>query len=174
MSPGKCALLALLLVADAAGAAQAVSQPSLKAAFLYNFAKFAEWPVDAAAGGPLTLCVLADDASEDALVKLVNGASVNGRAVTVSRSAPKTKVRTCHLLYIAEPDADTIAGILEEVKGAPVLTVGDGDAFARRGGIVGLVIEDGRMRFAINPDAAQRSGVRLSSKLLSLAKLVRD
>jgi YfiR/HmsC-like len=64
--------------------------------------------------------------------------------------------------------------ILGEVRGAPVLTVGDGDTFPRRGGIVGLIIEDGRMRFAINPDAAQRSGVRLSSKLLSLARLVRD
>ena len=174
MFPGKCALLALLLVCDGAWAAQDVSQPNLKAAFLYNFAKFAEWPADASPGGPLTLCVLHDSASEDALVRLVRGASINGRAVTVSMGAPKAKIRACHVLYIADVDPDAIVAILEEVKGAPVLTVGDGDTFPQRGGIVGLTVEDGRMRFAINPDAAQRSGVRLSSKLLSLAKLVRD
>jgi hypothetical protein len=172
MSPAKSVLLALLLVSDAAGAAQAISQPSLKAAFLYNFAKFAEWPADASSAGPLMLCVLHDGPSEDALVKLVSGASVNGRPVTVSRGAPKA--RACHLLYIGAAEAGAVSGILEEIKGAPVLTVGDGDTFPRRGGMVGLVVEDGRMRFAINPDAAQRSGVRLSSKLLSLAKLIRD
>ncbi len=173
MSPGRIALLALLLVSDAAaGAAQAISQPNLKAAFLYNFAKFAEWPAEASPAGPLTLCVLHDGASEDALVRLVSGASVNGRAVTVSKGAPKT--RACHLLYIGDADAGAVSDILEEIKGAPVLTVGDGDTFPRRGGIVGLVVEEGHMRFAINPDAAQRSGVRLSSKLLSLAKLIRD
>ena len=166
-------LLVLLLVPDP-GAAQDVSQPNLKAAFLYNFAKFAEWPADASPGGPLTLCVLHDGASEDALVKLVKGASVNGRAITVSKGATTATIRACHVLYIAAAEPDTMVRILDEVKGAPVLTVGDGDAFPRRGGIVGLIVEDGRMRFAINPDAALRAGVRLSSKLLSLAKLVRD
>jgi hypothetical protein len=122
-------LLLLLLVPDTTGAAQDVSQPNLKAAFLYNFAKFAEWPADASPGGPLTLCVLHDGASEDALVKLVHGASIDGRAVTVSKGATKAKIRACHVLYIADAEPAAVAGILEEVKGAPVLTVGDGDAF---------------------------------------------
>ena len=66
------------------------------------------------------------------------------------------------------------AATLDELKGAPVLTVGDGDDFARNGGMIGLFVEDGRMRFAINPDAAHRAGLRLSSQLLKLAKIVKE
>lgn len=167
-------LAAALLTSSAALASQSVTQPALRAAFLFNFAKFVEWPTDASQAGPLTVCVLDDVAVEDSLAQLVNSAPVSGRTVTLVKGGRNRPIRGCHVLYLGDPDPARIAAILDELKGAPILTVGDGDQFARGGGVIGLFIEDGRMRFAINPDAAQRSGLRLSSRLLSLAKIVRE
>jgi hypothetical protein len=110
-----------------------------------------EWPNDSGAPGVLTLCVLDDGAVEGALTGLVDTGPINGRAVNVSRDA-----------------------ILHELQRVPVLTVSNGDDFVRTGGIIGLFVEEGRMRFAVSPDAAQRAGVRLSSRLLQLAKIHRD
>jgi hypothetical protein len=154
--------------------AQAVTQPALRAAFLYNFAKFTEWPPDGLPAGPLTLCVLDDTAVEGALSELVGNSMINGRTVTISRNASGARLRACHLLYVGEANSARAAAILEELLGAPVLTVSNGDDFIRLGGIVGLFVEEGRMRFAINPDAAHRAGVRLSSRLLQLARIFKD
>ena len=154
--------------------AQAVTQPALRAAFLYNFAKFTEWPADRPPNGPLTLCVLDDSGVEGALNDLVGNSTINGRAVIISTKVTGARLRTCHLLYVGETTAGRASAILDELLGAPVLTVSNGDDFVRLGGIVGLFLEEGRMRFAINPDAAQRAGVRLSSRLLQLAKIFRD
>lgn len=163
----------LVLVRPELGA-QAVTQPALRAAFLYNFAKFTEWPLDSLPTGPLTLCVLDDTAVEGALSELVGNSTINGRAVTISKNTAGGRLRSCHLLYVGESTSDRASAILQELLGAPVLTVSNGDDFVRLGGIVGLFLEDGRMRFAVNPDAAQRAGVRLSSRLLQLAKIFRD
>jgi len=165
-------LLAALLLSPTAAGAEGAVPAALKAAFLYNFAKFTEWPADAAA--PISLCVLDDKEAEDALVRLVSGASINGRTVTVSRAISRDRLRSCHLLYIAANDAATVDAIIGELKGAPVLTVSPGERFTHHGGIVGLLVEGNKMRFAINPETAQRSGVRLSSRLLSLAIIVND
>lgn len=167
------AVLSATLAASAPLSAQAVTQPALKAAFLLNFAKFAEWPAELAPSSPLTLCVLDDSAVEEALGQLVNGA-VTGRAVNILHGVRNRPLRGCHVVYIGDPDPARTAATLDELKGAAILTVGDGDQFPRGGGMIGLFVEDGRMRFAINPDAAQRAGVRLSSRLLSLAKIVKD
>ena len=166
-------LIVVGVIADVSLSGQAVTQPALKAAFLYNFAKFAEWPGDTASSGPLTLCVVDDSAVEDALSQLVRGSVVNGRPVTVQRMG-HDRLRGCHLAYFGGADVDRAIAMLDEIKGAPILTVSDGEQFARMGGVIGLFLEDGKMRFAVNADAAQRGGVRLSSRLLSLAKLVKD
>ena len=118
--------------------AQAVTQPALRAAFLYNFAKFTEWPPDTLPTGPLTLCVLDDSAGEGALSELVGNSTINGRTVTISRNVTGARLRNCHLLYVGEPNASRAAAILDELLGAPVLTVSNGDDFIRLGGIVGL------------------------------------
>lgn len=168
------ALAAIMLVVRAGLDAQAVTQPALRAAFLYNFAKFTEWPPDNYAAGPLTLCVLDDSAVEGALSELVGNSTINGRTVIISRNASGSRLRACHVLYVGEANAARAAEILDELLGAPVLTVSTGDDFIRLGGIVGLFVEEGRMRFAINADAAQRAGVRLSSRLLQLARIFKD
>jgi len=168
------ALVAMLVLVRVEMTAQAVTQPTLRAAFLYNFAKFTEWPIDSLPAGSLTLCVLDDSAVEAALGELVGNSTINGRAVTISRNAAGARLRACQLLYVGESTTGRAAAILDELLGAPVLTVSNGAGFVRLGGIVGLFVEEGRMRFAVNPDAAQRAGVRLSSKLLQLAKIFRD
>ena len=167
-------LAVTMLAASAVLGSQAVTQPALKAAFLFNFAKFVEWPTDAVASSPLTLCVLDDVSVEDALSQLVNGDSVNGRMVTLLKGVRNHPLRGCHLIYVGDSDPARAIATLDEVKGAPVLTVGDGDGFARGGGMIGLFVEDGRMRFAINPNAAHRAGLRLSSQLLKLARIVKE
>lgn len=164
----------MMLASSAMLLSQSVTQPALKAAFLFNFAKFVEWPADSASPAPLSVCVIEDSAIEESLTQLINGGPVTGRAVTLIKGARNRSLRACHVLYLADPDQARAIATLEELKNAPILTVGDGDAFARQGGMIGLFIEDGRMRFAINPDAAQRAGLRLSSKLLSLAKIVKE
>jgi len=168
------ALAVMLLLVRVELDAQAVTQPALRAAFLYNFAKFTEWPPDSLPTGPLTLCVIDDSAVEGALSELVGNSTINGRTVTISRNASGARLRACHLLYVRDANSGRAAEILEELLGAPVLTVSNGDEFIRLGGIVGLFLEEGRMRFAINPDAAQRAGVRLSSRLLQLARIFKD
>lgn len=165
-------LLTALLVPGRSSATSEASPPSLKAAFLLNFAKFAEWPRDG--DGPLTLCVVHDRAVESALAQLVNGTTINGRALTVARGVTADHLRGCHLLYVPAPDAAAMTGALAELRAFPVLTVGDGEAFPRHEGIVGLLVEGNKMRFAINPEAAHRAGVRLSARLLSLATIVGD
>jgi hypothetical protein len=151
-----------------------VTQPALKAAFLFNFAKFVEWPAEASPSASLSVCVLDDVAVEDSLEQLVAGAPVSARSVTIIKSARNKSLRGCQVIYLGDPDPSHITDTLDDLKNAPILTVGDGDQFARGGGMIGLFIEDGRMRFAINPDAAQRAGLRLSSRLLSLAKIVKE
>jgi hypothetical protein len=169
------ALVAALAVLSAwarVDADQSATPPALRAAFVYNFAKFAEWPEDAPAGN-LIMCVLADSAVADALEQVVAGRPIGGREATVTRIAPGRVLRSCHLVYFGDVDAKLVAQALGEVKGAPVLTVSNGDHFVRAGGVVGLLVEGTTMQFAINTEAASRARVKLSSRLLSLAKLVK-
>jgi hypothetical protein len=167
-------LILLALTAHTALSAQSITPPALRAAFLLNFAKFVEWPVDQGEHAPLYLCVLDDAAVEDALAQLMDGGPVSGRSITLARHVRPRALRGCHVLYVGDTDPDRTATILDELKHAPVLTVGDSEAFATGGGMIGLFVEDGRMRFAINPDAALRAGLKLSSRLLNLARIVKE
>jgi hypothetical protein len=144
----------------------------VKAAFLYNFAKFTEWPA-LPAGGALVLCVVGGDAIASALVETVKGQNISGHALEVSRPHDSSSWRSCHLLFIADGETRKSASGLAGIKTLPVLTVSDGKDFSQAGGIIELFVESGRMRFAINMDAAEGSGLRLSSRLLGLAKVIR-
>jgi hypothetical protein len=162
-----------LLVCGVADAQAAVTAVALKAAFVVNFVKFTEWPADAAQTGPLTICVVGDSAIADDLDATTKGRSVNGHDVVVLR-VKADGLRVCHVLYLAGDESQRLRQIITDLKGAPMLTVSDHIQFAQLGGMVGLFVEDGKMRFAINVEAAQRARLRISSKLLSLAKLVKD
>ena len=179
---GRCAaaVVAALLLCASVGGAQDVTEPSLKAAFIYNFAKFTEWPQGTLpATAPFTACVLGANANANASVSVspiqvalertVKGRQFAGRQISVVQMRIDGQLRSCHLLYLSGVTLAQVAAVLEAVRGAPVLTVSDVDDFARRGGIAQMFVEDGKMRFELNLEAAKRSGLALSSKLLVLA-----
>jgi hypothetical protein len=154
--------------------AQSASAPALKAAFLYNFAKFTEWPSDSLpAGAPLVMCVVDNLKLARALEEATAGREVEGHALVVRKIEMDGPVRSCHVLY-ADVDPKAGARLIEALKGAPVLAVTDFGQFAAMGGTTSLFVEDGRIRFAVNVEAANRARLRISSRLLSLAKLVKD
>jgi hypothetical protein len=146
---------------------------AVKAAFLYNFAKFAEWPALPPAA-PILVCVVGNDGVAAALVETVRSQEIAGHALEVWRPLNGGSWRTCNLLFVAEAETRQLAKGLAEIKTLPVLTVGDARGFSQAGGIIELYLEAGKMRFAIDLDAAERSGIRLSSRLLSLAKITRS
>jgi hypothetical protein len=145
----------------------------VKAAFLFNFAKFAEWPA-LGAGTPILVCIVGDDEIAAALVQTVKGQNISGHTLEVWRPHEGTAWRGCNLLFVGGTEVRRSLSGLAAIRSMPVLTVSDGQGFSQAGGIIELYVEAGRIRFAINVDAAERSGVRLSSRLLGLARVVRD
>ena len=165
--------LAATLFAAPGIAADAAPDVVVKAAFLYNFAKFTEWPA-LPAGVPMVFCIVGDDGIAAALVETVRGQHINGHTLEVRRPQNSVTWRDCHLLFIADAETRRSAVGLDKIKTLPVLTVSDGKGFSQAGGITELYVDGGRMRFAINVDAAERSGLHLSSRLLGLAKVIRN
>ncbi|WP_431855340.1 YfiR family protein [Azospirillum sp.] len=162
----------------AGGAAAApLSDPTefeVKAAFVYNFAKFAAWPEGAFAGprATLVLCRLGDVGFGSALSAL-EGKPVGERRLAV-RDVMLREAGDCHLLVIGAPLESRLADVARIVKGRPILTIGDAEGFAAHGGAIGLTLDDGRVRFEVNPKALAGSGITLSSQLLRLARIVED
>ena len=169
-------LAALLLLWCAPVRAQGVTAPALKAAFLYNFANFTEWPANVLAPGQrLSLCVIGDNAVADALEQTIKGRGVDNHELTVTIiKAADSGILSCHLLYVGGIDAKRTDQLLFALSGTSVFTVGDGDRFAELGGVAQLILENGRMRFGVNVEAARRAHLKISSKLLSLAKIIKD
>jgi hypothetical protein len=170
-------LLAAALMSGGRLGAASVQQPGLEAsvmaAFLYNFAKFTEWPA-LGAGTPISMCVVADTAMADAVAATVRGERINGHPLDVSRPQDTAAWAKCHLLFISGEEIRRFPDALGRLKASPVLTVSDGRTFSGGQGIIELYVDSGKMRFAINVDAADRAGVRISSRLLGLAKIVRN
>jgi hypothetical protein len=169
-------LAALLLLWSAPVGAQRVTAPALKAAFLFNFVNFIEWPADILAPGQrLSLCVIGDTAVADALEQTIKGRSVDDHALTLSvMKVADGPVLQCHLVYVGDPDARRTDQLLFALSGTSIFTVGDGDRFAEAGGVAQLILENGHIRFAVNIGAARRARLKISSKLLSLATIIKD
>lgn len=159
-------------VAGLNAAADEASAVALKAAFLFNFAKFAEWPALPSAA-PIDICIAGDDPLAAALEGSVRGERIARHAIRVTRP-PDSAWPSCHVLFVGEADVRRFAGGLRGLRRLPILTVSDSTGFSRADGIIELYVEEGRMRFAVNVDALERSGLRLSSRLLGLANVVRS
>ena len=145
-------------------------ESSLKAAFIYNFAKFTEWPPDVLpATAAFTACVLGDAPLREALERTVKGRQFAGRAIVVSEVQLDAKLQSCHLLCVSGVSAARAAAIVVALGNAPVLTISDLDDFIQLGGMVQLFVENGRMRFGLNLAAAKQARLVLSSKLIVLA-----
>lgn len=166
------ALVAVLVGGVVRVGAQDVTEVRLKGAFIFNFARFTDWPADALTSATVSACVIGDRTISDALLRAVSGQKLNGRSVLVSYVDPAGPIPACHLLYVSGVDRARLAEIVLRLRETPVLTVSDNDAFLKAGGIVQIFIESGKMRFRINPRSARRARLQLSSRLLALADLV--
>jgi len=167
--------LGTLLGATPVRARQAPSlEGDVKAAFLFNFAQFIDWPKEAFAGAdaPFTICVTGD-ALVGPLEKTVEGEMLNGRPIVLRRMAPPDNVAGCHLVYVGRQEGRRSMEILSAAAGMPIVTVGDSAEFIDQGGMIRFTEVAHRIRFEINPDAASRSALRVSSRLLRLADIVR-
>ncbi len=148
----------------------------LKAAFLLNFAKFIEWPPEAFSGdrSAFTMCVFGVDPFGAPLDEMAHGKFINNHEIVIRRSNKVADFKTCQLVFIGESDSKTVSALLESLKGTSALAVGENEGFAQRGGGIQFVLENDKIRFLINVDTVQRSGVKVSSKLLALAQIVHD
>lgn len=156
--------------------AQAVGEYELKAAFVYNFARFVEWPAQAfkEPGEPIKVCILGENPFGHALDNALQGKLAGGRPFVVEQISGLPRAIGCHILFVSASERKRVRTILAAVpSGCGVLTVGDLDGFAAQGGIVNFTLEAGKIRIEINVAAAGQQGLRVSSKLLSLAKIVR-
>jgi hypothetical protein len=169
-----------LLLAGPPVRAQGVvaTEYAVKAAFLFQFPRFMKWPESAGgpAPDPVTLCVVGDDPFGPALDELgARGAEGLAEGVRVRvRHVDQLKGTGCHIAFISNGERGRLAAHLAAAAKAHVVTVSDLRNFAEDGGVIQFVLDDGRVRFRINRDAAARAGVRLSSRLLALAHIVKD
>jgi hypothetical protein len=146
----------------------------IKAAFLFNFVQFVEWPAAAFpdALAPVRIGVLGEDPFGSSLQEIVQGEKVHDRNLVLQRSREIEDLKDCHLLFICKSERARVGEILSEVAPRSVLTVSEVEGFAQRGGIINLYLEANKVRFEINPTAAQLHGLKISSQLLSLGKIV--
>ena len=174
----RTAFLALLLFAFAAtalhpAAAAGPSEYEVKAAFLYNFARFVEWPLDAAGDDrTFVVTVLGRDPFGSALDDTLRGKMIDDKRVVVRRALRSEDVGRSHIVFISDSESDRLPAILKSLEAAPVLTVGEMNQFAERGGVIRFKVDQERIRLEINVAAAQRSRLRISSQLLKLARIV--
>lgn len=177
LSSRRAVLAALLALAGALPARAQAPPPTeydVKAVFLFNFSQFVDWPAAAFADGrsPLVIGVLGRDPFGATLDEIVRGETVNGRPLVVRRYQSFEQIDTCHILFIDRSQDSQLDAIVAALKNRSILTVGDFDGFARRGGMIRFVTVGNRIRLRVNLTAAQEAQLTISSKLLRPAEIV--
>lgn len=175
----RVAVLACLLSIAGLSLADPSPSPSeyeIKAAFLYNFTKFVEWPpaVLPDASTAVVIGVLGDDPFSHALDETVADRSANGHPLVIRRLSDASDAKGCQIVFVSASEGGHIAGVVSSLAHHSVLTVSDVDSFAERGGMIQFVMQDNKVRLLINLDAAERTGLKISSQLLKLAQIVSD
>jgi hypothetical protein len=167
MRPRTLLLPLLLLLPGVVRAEEPSLEYKVKAAYLYNFVKFVAWP-PRAASGPLVLCVAGRNPFGDALSDTVQGESVDGRPIVVRIILEPDP--GCHVVFV--PNGAAAPAYLRAARGVPVLTVGETPDFLMQGGVIDFVVDGGKVRFDINTEAASRAELKISSRLLQVARKV--
>ena len=168
-------LVLVVLTATAPALAQDVTEVTLKGAFLLNFARFADWPPESSpTGSSLAACVVGDHAVAESFARAAQGRTPNGRTIVVSAIEPNVALPACHFVYLSGMTRTRVAEILGTFREKAILTVSDLEGFAGMGGVVEVGVEAGKMKFRLNPHAAKRAHIQISSRLLALAELVDD
>ena len=172
----RAAVLCLLLAALAARAQPPPStEYEVKAAFLYNFAKFVEWPADAFADSRshFVIGIVGSDPFGPGIDRALSNKVVHGRDLDVRRFPDAPPASGCHLLFFSQADSTTLRRNLQSVAGSTVLTVGEASTFLDLGGTIRFVLESNKVRFDIDVASAEAARLRISSKLLRLARVLR-
>jgi len=147
----------------------------VKLAFLYNFAQFVQWPPEAFRdpAAPLTICVAGPDPFKGSIEQDLRGRTAGGHPLQLKTLEPDDDPRACHMIFVRASEKRITSKILADLKGSSTLTIGETKGFADLGGVINLTIEQNKLRFEINLDAAMETRLKISSKLLELAKIVR-
>jgi YfiR/HmsC-like len=169
-------LLSIFLVHLVPAFAQTAEVSQVKAAYLYNFTKYVEWPPDAfrSADDPAVICVIGDDRTGKILEQVTLGKKANGRRVEARNPRSVNEFRACQVLFIGFADKDRIAGILRNLRDSNVLVVGQTGEFLSLGGMINLVQRNGAIELEIDTKATNAAGLKVSSRLLVVSRIVSD
>jgi hypothetical protein len=168
-APLRALFVAVLILSRSTAADRQPQEYEVKSAFLLNFTKFIEWPAPASPDAPFTICILGEDPFGPLLDRMVSGETVGGRKLAVHRISRDRPAR-CQILFASAHERDLSETLSTLPRG--VLTVGEGAEFLRDGGMISFVVEDRRVRFDVSQRSALKAGLRISSKLLSVARSV--
>jgi len=170
------ALMHAFIPKVAAGQKSSAGEYEVKAAMLYNLTRFVEWPPSAYpdSQAPTVLCILGRDPFGASLTSIVSKAIVNSRPLKIRHLQDDDSTRACHVLYISSSERKSIVRIFSSLKGFNVLTVGEMAQFAAHGGMIQFSLDEKQVRFEINLDAVLRADLKISSRLLVLARIVRN
>ena len=174
-----CAFLGILLLglsSTAPAQGEVNSEYRVKLAFLYNFAQFVQWPADAFSGSaaPLVICVDGDNPFQGEIEESLRGRAVEGHPIQLRRLRPEENPHACQIIFVRATEMKAASRIFAGSKNSTTLTVGEANGFAQRGGIINLTREENRLRFEVNVTAAAQTRLKISSKLLALAKIVKE
>jgi hypothetical protein len=160
---------------EALSNAESVEYP-VKLAFLYNFTKFVEWPPDSYRdpGASLAICIVGRDPFSPDLEGGLRARTVAGHPIEVRTLRPTDTLSVCHMVFIPVTEKDQADKIVKGLRGSSTLTVGESEGFAAQGGIINLTVEGDTVHFEVNQLAAERAGLKISSKLLGMAKIVKE
>jgi hypothetical protein len=167
--------LAMTLGNFPAGASeQPIDEYQVKAAFIYNFAKFVQWPAEAfqTAKEPIAICVLGEDPFGSFLEDTIAGRTIEGRPLTIRHIASDKQVAGCHILFFGSGDDKRVTSAIADIRTPGILTIGDSEISGVDGVVINFRLEAGKVRFDINVEAAGREKLLISSRLLSLARIV--
>jgi hypothetical protein len=167
----------LALSAPRAGGQETfTSEYEIKAAFLFNFAKFVDWPAKPSGENEptFTIGILGRDPFGDALEQTIGEKTVKGRKIVLKRFRHAVDLKPCEILFVSDSERPALPEILNRLRNENDLTVSDMPDFGRRGGMITLFTEDNKVRFSIRTDLTERAGLKLSSRLLSLSRPLPD
>jgi hypothetical protein len=167
---------ACIVSAQLHGQSSNLTPSEVKVDFVLNVVKFVEWPDTAfpSSSEPITFCLVGPDALGKALSQAIHQQPIKGRIVTVRKYNAGDDLRRCHVLFVNASEQPRVAQILSDVAGASVLTVSDMPGFAEAGGVVQFAVEENRVHFFVNREAATQARLRISAKLLTLSQVVHD
>jgi hypothetical protein len=158
-----------------AQAPSTMTEYQLKAVFLFNFAKYVDWPPETfpTTNAPITIGVVGQDQFKDDLNHIVEGKSVNGRAIVIKHVTTDAEIGSCQILFISASENSRLDEILSKTSALPILTVGENEQFWQKGGIINFALKEKKVRLEINLHSAQQAKVQISSQLLKVADMVK-